>query len=196
MAPHITSPELSRASGQLWEPWGWPRQQGASKGLLRRILYQALLSTDRNCTQLSLFSCSALETRGQERTTVKCPGEGVMLTGVMLHSISTTLGWEAGVCSTQSPGLLGLSSASIRYGVSLLPWVRCPGNKHKQHCQLNKELEKQNLSNSGGSAGRTSELPNHYIFDLMEKKPVPASIEHLPCSAFSGYLPYGSYTNT
>lgn len=54
------------------------------------------------------------------------------------------------LCIAKLSGLLGLHSTSICYIVSLLHWVRWPGNKCRKHSQLSKELGNWSLSISGG----------------------------------------------
>lgn len=140
-----------------------------SQESLKRILSQALLSSDRNCTQKPIqLLCPWGRVPGKMRKL--CPGEGAMLMEMMLQSIITAPCWEAGVLLAKPSGLLGLCSASICCVVSLLQWVRCPGNKHTEHCQLDKEFEKQSLSNLEGLASRITELPNYGIFISWQKK--------------------------
>ena len=63
----ITSQELySWLQVNYEDREGWYRQQVESKEPLERILNQAL-STDRNCIQQNLVSCSVLEARVQEK---------------------------------------------------------------------------------------------------------------------------------
>lgn len=141
----IISPELPswlQVNYKMLE--GWSRQEVGSKEFLRRILNQAVLSTDKNYTkkkhtQKKPKNCTQLfciwgKDPGKNEGAV--PRGGGLANGGDAEHHNSWIG--AGVCSAKPSSLLGLCSASTCCVVSLLQWVRCPGNKHTEHCQLDK----------------------------------------------------------
>lgn len=165
----IISPELPS-----WLPVnykileGWSRQEVESKEFLRRILNQAVLSTDKNCTQKkntkkppkTVLSCSAFEARVQEKMRALCPGAGVLLAEVM-QSITTPGSGQVSLLPSRPaswvcavPPLAVSSHCFSESGVQ--------ATNTRSTANLISNL-KNSLSNSRGVAGRSTELPNYYI---------------------------------
>lgn len=167
----IISPELPswlQVNYKILE--GWSRQEVESKEFLRRILNQAVLSTDKNCTQKkknpqppptkTVLSCSAFEARVQEKMRALCPGEGVLLVEVM-QSITTPGSGQVSVLPSRPaswvcavPPLAVSSHCFSESGVQ--------ATNTRSAANLISNL-KNSSSNSRGIAGRSTELPNYYI---------------------------------